>query len=580
MAGRVSLQTFLGNCLEEIAALAFDGLSPSFERSPTPPTGLISPDFFRQGRHPAFAAVTSTPTRNTFQKKKWRYIHEVFSLKQYYADPEPVALNIQLSPPGALQPLDEQILRQFFDVEVRPKPALITQAVALLERKYDGKSGAEAAVRSLARAPEIVALVSDIKTAVQAATSSHNADNRQLWKRVRGASSLETKRSALSLPDLTTATCLRDLCFGLLVLPPSARKVLVAAMQSGRALAPAPAQSARAAGFELGKSVGGPTPPGLLVQTVKSFGPEWVLQLCHELSSSEELQHIIADLTDPSGLKQRIESTLALLSGPRATFVEHVIEEFRAATDRRAPKRLLSVDYALLLAGLSITEADKWLANEFGDLGAANRIQCMISARCQGRFSFKDNDTRKVAGRVFDRVRALRGEHKESPAEELARVLEKRTAALSGLGGEANPVEIMFRSLCERAGVRHELKNLPCLLTDRGLRGRGVAIERIYELRHGEKRVHAKVLSGYQGGFEHKSEELSGRSWLLRYRQNQERVWRDATRLVFVCEGEWDKKAIEMLLRSGWDDVLLCIDLLHLGQEDFRARLFGPSGVS
>jgi len=580
MAGRVSLQTFLGNCLEEIAALAFDGLSPRFERSPAPPSGLISPDFFREGPTPAFAAVTSTPTRNTFQKKKWRYIHEVFSLKQFYAESDPVAINIQLSPPGALQPLDEQILRQFFDVEVRPEPVLITEAVALLEKKYASDHNALSAVRSLAKSPEIIALADNIRAAVRAATSSHNAANSNLWKTVRDACSFETRRAELSLPELSRATCLRDLCFGLLVLPPSERKVLVKSMQSGRPLPPAAAHSARTVGFELGKSVAGPTSPGLLVQTVKTFGQELVLRLCADLSGSEELQHIIADLTDPSGLTYRIQTTLALLASSRNAFVEHVIKEFKAATDRRAPKRLLSLDYALLLAGLSITEADKWLANEFGDLGAANRIQCMISARCQGRFSFKETDTHKVASRLFDRIRELRSERNESPAEELARIFEKRTAALSGLGGEANPVEMVFKALCVKAGVRQELKNLPCLLTDRGLRGRGVAIERIYELRHGDNIVFTKVLSGYQGGFEHKSEELSGRSWLLRYRQDQERVRRDSTRLVFVCEGEWDKKAIEMLLRSGWDDVILCIDLLHLSRKAFVSRLFGPAGTA
>src|SRR5215472_3829581 len=116
---RVSRSTFLGNCLEEIAAAAVKRLPFDFVRSPDVPKGLVRPDFLRREEPTLFIAVTSTPTRNTFQKKKWCYVHEVFSNKQYFS-PRPLAINVQLSPPGALQPNDEKILRAFFDVEIRP----------------------------------------------------------------------------------------------------------------------------------------------------------------------------------------------------------------------------------------------------------------------------------------------------------------------------------------------------------------------------------------------------------------------------------------------------------------------------
>src|SRR5438128_2407901 len=125
---RISVQTFLGNCLEHLVAASISELPWNFERSPAVPLGLISPDFFRPRAPAMFIAVTSTPTGNSFQKKKWRYVHEVFSAKQHYT-PRPIAVNVQLSPPGAVQPTDERIVQAFFDQEVHPDLHPLLEAI-------------------------------------------------------------------------------------------------------------------------------------------------------------------------------------------------------------------------------------------------------------------------------------------------------------------------------------------------------------------------------------------------------------------------------------------------------------------
>ena len=130
------MQTYLGNCLEEVVSLAVQSLPWVFQRSPNSPEGLISPDFLRLEAPAAFIAVTSTPSRNTFQKKKWRYVHEIFSLKQYYS-PRPTSINLNLSPPAAIQPTDKQIPLNLFDVEIELPKDILNPLISAFEQEYE-----------------------------------------------------------------------------------------------------------------------------------------------------------------------------------------------------------------------------------------------------------------------------------------------------------------------------------------------------------------------------------------------------------------------------------------------------------
>ena len=67
---RIAIQTYLGHCFEDLAANLAQLDFPEFERSPSVEEGFISPDLLSTGKPPIFCAITATPTRNTFQKKK------------------------------------------------------------------------------------------------------------------------------------------------------------------------------------------------------------------------------------------------------------------------------------------------------------------------------------------------------------------------------------------------------------------------------------------------------------------------------------------------------------------------------
>ena len=570
---RISKQTFLGMCLEEIAELAIQGSSLAFERSPTPPDGLISPDFLRTESPAAFVAVTSTPTRNTFQKKKWRYVHEVFSNKQWHSAISPLAINVQLSLPGALQPLDRGILNSIFDVEIAPSAATLQSAIVLLQGAFTRTQSAAKAVEQLQNHRHITALVEDIRTGLSRALSSPPRQRIDLWSLVASNQSQETARRDISVLKNEDQSYLRHVCFGLLLLSDDEIRKTLLAIASGKALPQSSADLLKMAGVPIRPRLGGYAPDTDIFQrTIQAgFSVPTIATLCSEIRGAGEVKHILEDLRSDVQIDVWAKRLLPLFkSGKQVEYAKRVLADFKKATRRDNTSRLAILDYSLLFADMSITDIDKMLANRFGDLGAANRVQCMISERCQGRYSFSDDDTLKTARYVWQILKEDTDITSVSSATAVARAIQQRKKSLYGLGGELNPTEMLFQGICKSAGLDISRDNLPCLFSDCGLTGRGSKVERIYIIRKGEKVAYVKALSGYKGGFEHKAEELAGRSWVLRYRLNSKAYRRDNTRLVFVYEGEWDQSSLTMLMKAGWNCVIRLADMLRMdhGQVD------------
>jgi hypothetical protein len=579
-SNRISRQTFVGNCLEEIVGLAVEGLDPPFDRSPTPPAGMISPDFLRLQTPAAFIAVTATPTRNTFQKKKWRYVHEVFSNRQYYHTERPLAINIQLSQPGAIQGLDRQILDLLFDYEINvlELPSL-GKATQFIEKKFDGELSAKQCVSDYNSNNAISELVAQIRLRLQKVLGMrHPTEMEKYWRRVEKGRSRETCR--VSLPGVTTESNsnLRAVCFGLLLLNDCEVETVLSAALSNCKLPERIADLLQKSGVPVRRRISGfGLGTDVFAKTIQAgFEQELILGLIQQIRDADELEHVLVDLR--SNENASLWATLLLdwfKNDQKTTFVTKIIEDFDAACRARPQTRLEVLDYALIIADWSITEMDRVLANRFDDLGHGNRTQCMISARCPMRSSFSTEETQKVAERTWEILRSETDILSINHSSALDRILAKRQATLKGLGGEANPVEILFRDACKRNGVKIDRITLPCLFTDCGLSGRGSRVERIYHVSHEKRQAYVKVLSGYQGGFEHKAEELAGRGWIIRYRNENNMSSRSDMRLVFVWEGEWTEDAIEMICKSGWDEAINCLSLLRSSKEDFIKMIMG-----
>lgn len=569
---RVSLSTYLGNCLEEVASQAVNQLSLDFQRSPKVPSGFISPDFFRNADPAVFIAVTSTPTRNTFQKKKWRYVHEVFSHKQYYM-PRPLAINLQLSPPGALQPNDEKVVRTLFDVEVKPSPTTLVRVIEHLAERYAQVNGnARKAVHSLLYEEPMKLLILELHQKLELAlvTPESNSD---LWSFLQSCAANDTGRKVETIKVQAASTNLRQTCFGCILVPASELKNILKSISKNQILTDGLARRLKLAGMELEKSIGGERCPPVVVQTVRTYGVEIIERVITQIRNSNEAYHIIRDLDNPVMVQNRVARVLELLrKNSPSLFAATLAEHFEIARDPQRSTRLDILDDALLCAEMSSTAMDRVLSSSYEDFSSFNRVQCMISARCQGRTSYSRSDIKKIADRVWHFLRDHTDVTAVSETAAMQRLLSARRNALALLGTEVNPVQMIFEYLSNNHGFLTRLISIDSCLKDLGIGGRLAKVERIYELGMNSQHL-VKVLSGYKGGYEHKSEELAARGWILRYRRESKGWLRRTFSLGFIHEGDWDAESLTMLLQSGWDWQVPLEQLINSGRHDFESPI-------
>lgn len=551
-ATRISVQTYLGNCLEQLVAESLASLPWHLERSPAVPAGLISPDFFRPDDPAVLIAVTSTPTGNSFQKKKWRYVHEVFSSKQHYR-PRPIAINVQLSPPGAVQPNDERILRAFFDAEISPPRDMLLAAIASFEGLYQSTGGnAKQAVVRASKDPRIERLDALLRQELTKALKSPREVRGELWAFVAKHSKVESARAITTVHLQEYKTNLRSVCFGSVLVSIASQKELFDCALLNRSVSTEIAANLAKTGTKLAKGISGPRLSESFVSTVRRYGADRLADIIRRIRDSDEAAHIIRDLENVSKTAASVAEVLVLLRKRNAKdFANRIASDFKVAVSRTAPKRLDVLDFSLLAADVSSTAMDRILSTRHPDFSSFNRVRCMISAYCQGRSSYGDDEVVKIATRIWAYL--TKETDVASVSDEVAthRVLESRAGALKLLGNDVNPAQVVFEELCRSMRVPFTVESLSSCLGDLGIPGRVAKVERLYRVGDGDCFV--KVLSGYKGGFEHKAEELAARGWILRYRADGASWKRSGIRLGFVHEGDWSEEYLSMLLKSGWD---------------------------
>lgn len=533
-SSRISRQTRRGHRLEAVVADALrdHGLT----RSPDVPRGHVRPDLFR-AESPLAVCVTHTPPRNTFQKKRWRYVHEVFALRQ--AHPGLRAVELRLGPQGALTAADRAALGLVFDATVvLPAPEVPDGPIPALREIPAVRALQEAARAGLAEA--------------LAAPARHP----ELWALVARHAAAEALRQDLPEPR-TPSTHLREVVYGTILVPEDRLVAVLDRLRSGRRLESTDRARLEAAGAPLVPRLGGAVPdPAVFRTTLRhGFPPEAVRLASMAARRSRDAAHVLADLRGPARVLELATHVRSYFPDRRAAFAEACAAEHGRAVATGTRHRLL--DGALLAGGMSITWVDQELANRWGDLGHANRVQCTISARCPMRRSFTAEETARAALRVWDLLVARTDLAGRSPEALAGRMLAARRRSLRLLGGSLSPAEVLLSETLRERGLTPSRTSLPSALADLGLAGRGARVERLWRV--GEAWV--KVHSAHTGA-EHKAEELAGRARLLRYRRGESGWRRDDLPLVLVTEGAWSRSALAAVARAGWDRVYALADVL------------------
>ena len=547
----IKLNTLLGNFWEKVVANSLDSLSVVYEQSPDLGAGIISPDFVcRKQKTTIF--VTCTGTRESFIKKRWRYINELFQAKGVLGDKMFVA-NLVLASSGNLQDIEEKVFKGLFDL------AAFGEEFADFINHYMWARGELSSGRPVADvASEFILSANstnfrqDLRKWLDSALKAKPKRLLGLWAKVTKYQGARTLKPIIPHQP----TYWRWSCLKMLPLTTSERQSVLKGFK-GKPIK-ANQDRLKCAGICSTKSIGGVRVSDHAIEaSLKVFTQGQILATLDTLDvDNSSIRFPLNEVVDESSVKTafaRCKTGLVDISA----FNSFAKAEYHSSRSER-----ISIwEYGVALADTSLLDINKAYVKLWGKIVVANPINNVILKTEISKTIEQKGDIDEI----IERASQIIWSRMPSAITEklfVEKVMDYRRRSLF-LQPYLNPTQRRFESVCTSAlGLAPTLTNQDGLLGDVGIKGRASRVEAIYVLKREDTLWIFKVLSGYKGGYEHKADEMASRAWLLRFRWDAKhaKAWVAPVRLVFVYEGEWDEKYLSLLHASGWDDVV------HLSQ--------------
>jgi len=543
----IQLNTLLGNFWEQVVAKELTALRVKPECSPSLGAGIISPDFVCRKQKTTFF-VTCTGSSQSFIKKRWRYINELFQAKAVLGGDMLVA-NLVLATDSNLQEFEQIVFKKLFDL------AAFGNEFPDFDKHYLW------ARSELSSGVDVSTLSKDFR---KRASAKHFRTGLRDWLK----NALVTKPTKLAglwaevaryqagriltpiVPN--DSTYWRWACLKLLPLTDAERKAVIVGM-SGKTIK-ADAHRLKYAGVETKHTIAGLRVADPELQaTLKGFTGSQLLETLQVLDADNaSIRFPIQEVVDEYVVKG-VYAHYKPAFVTQASFVSMAQTEFK---DAKAD-RIRVWEYAVALANTSLLDINKDYVKKWGGIIVANPINNIILKTDIGLAIAKvaniDDVIRKASGILWNRLPA-----KVTESLFVGRVMDYRKRSLF-LQPYLNPTQRRFEAVCKDVlKVNPEVTSFDGLLGDIGIKGRASRVEAIYVLKFKRVRWIFKVLSGYKGGYEHKADEMASRAWLLRFRIDAKtgKAFAAPVRLAFVYEGEWDEKYLSLLHASGWDEII------------------------
>lgn len=547
----IQLNTLLGNFWEQVVADCLESIGITYDRSPDLGAGIISPDFVCRKEMVTFF-VTCTGTRESFIKKRWRYINELFQAKGVLGDNMLVA-NLVLAASGNLQDIEEKVFKGLFDIAVFGEdfPDYETHFNWARSQLSAGKSVGDLAA-DFKGAKKASSFLKELKNWLKKVLASKPSKLTSLW------SSVAKYQSGRALTPVTPKqpTYWRWTCLKLLPLNEIERLAVLKGFE-GKPIK-IDCLRLKYAGICTSKSIGGVRVNDDPIEaTLKVFTSTEIITNLKTLDNdNSRIGFPLPEVVDQNIVKAAYKAVKASFADFKS-FVKYSQSEYH----NQKLDRISIWEYGVALAETSLLDVNKTYVNKWGKIVVANPINNVILKTDISKTIEKKGDINNIIERaskiIWDRMPS-----KITEAAFVERVMEYRKKSLF-LQPYINPTQKHFERVCTSAlGVTPQLANQDCLLGDIGIKGRGSRVEAIYILKKSDQKWVFKVLSGYKGGYEHKADEMASRAWLLRFRLNssESTSYVVPLKLVFVYEGEWDEQYLSLLHASGWDEVI------HLSQ--------------
>lgn len=560
----------LGFVLEACMVPMLEMAGYSFDNSESYSELLTRPDFivFENGQPIFSLAVTATSSRDTWIKKRWRYVDEVAQLKSYYGE-DFLTINVLYSNPAVFGKSELNFINAFFD------KSIITEDLEL------GKEYFEYVEQYV---------IDNDKLSVESLTS--HVLSTKLWEKQAKILLAELKRIVLEKRELTRANLYRNIwkkehpgyiarmqevkertyscketylrysvLNGLLIGVDNMR-ILIDSVKNNKPVPIEVVEKCKITEFKFVKKIGGyfVDDEKLLLTVKEGFSAEVYAKVEKTIFTNESQIYLLKDIQDKDRLQFMVDNVIPVI-GERDELETLLVETFSKDNYRGfLHTRVWPIDVIVTYLNISIIQLNKMYVARYNPSVTSAVVNYVSKIDIAKSMLATNNEVKKFSHELTDVIIEEVKNGLGTENEMVSRLLSYKIHSLF-LQPYINPVQRYVEMILEDNGCSYSKDSLTCMLGAINNIPAGMKkIKEVYQVKKGTREVWIKCIAGYDG-VKDKTREMAARGHLLKYESpNGEKR---NIKMVFVYDGKWNIELQQLLALSGWNEI---VPIFHLDE--------------
>ncbi len=532
---------------------------------------LTRPDFilYDHGKPSVSLAVTATSSRDTWIKKRWRYVDEVAQLKSFYGE-DFLTINVLYGSPTVFGINEMKFIDAFFDASIITEELnggidfLIQAERYVID--YPALSTQEIAARLESLPIWSTHCNSLIKSLKSILSKRHILTEKNLYRKVwqkehPGYSAFLSEIKTRKYTD--KISYLRYSILNGLLIGPDYMDAIIQSIKKDSPVSDA-IYSACCEKTEflftnrLGKKY---IVDEKLRRTVESG---LTSDICRELEktifTNDTQRFLLDDIQDEKRLEKMVDIAWPKLLDQKS-LTSMLIQSF---LDNNyggiAHARVWPIDVVVSYLGISIIQLNRKYVSRYRP-SVTSVVVNFVSKIAIAQSQFSEYQSlcvfcEELAAVIFEEVSQVKS--KPTKQELVRRIREYKIHSLS-LQPYINPLQRYLEMILEKNGWAYKKDAIPCLLgAISDIPGSMKTIKEVYQVTKGKTTVWIKCIAGYDG-VKDKTREMAARGHLLKYETPSSK--KRTVKMVFAYDGKWSTDLKQLLALSGWDDIISIFDL-------------------
>lgn len=553
----------LGFVLEACMVPMLEMAGYSFNNSESYSDLLTRPDFivFENGQPIFSLAVTATSSRDTWIKKRWRYVDEVAQLKSYYGE-DFLTINVLYSNPVVFGKSELNFINAFFD------KSIITEDLDF------GKEYFEYVEQYV---------VDNDKLSVESLTS--HILSTKLWEKQAKTLLEELKRIVIEKRELTRANLYRNIWknehpgYIARIQAVKARKyscsesylryvvlnglligldnisVLIDSVKMNKPVPLEVVEKCSMTDFKFSKKISGYfiDDEKFSVTVKEGFSADVYAKIEKTIFTNESQTYLLKDIQDKDRLNFMVDNVIPIIS--ESDKLETLLVETFTEDNYKGflHTRVWPIDVIVTYLNISIIQLNKMYVARYNPSVTSAVVNYVSKIDIAKSMLATNSEVRKFSHELTEVIieRVKNGSGTED--EMASRLLAYKIHSLF-LQPYINPVQRYVEMILEDNGCSYSKDSLTCMLGAINNIPAGMKkIKEVYQVKKGSKEVWIKCIAGYDG-VKDKTREMAARGHLLKYESPNSK--KRNVKMVFVYDGKWNAELQQLLALSGWDDII------------------------